>query len=101
MAKQDLKVRPLGGKILVLPEELEEKTKGGLYIPDTAAKEKPQVGTVVAKGPGKKNTEGKVIAIDVEIGNKVYFKKYSPDEIEVDEKKYLIMDEDDILAVLN
>lgn len=101
MAKQDLKIRPLGGKILVFPVEQEKQTKGGLYLPETASKEKPQIGEVVAKGAGKKNSDGKVISIDIEIGSRVYFKKYSPDEVEVEGKKYLIMDEDDILAVLN
>jgi chaperonin GroES len=101
MAQKDLSVHPIGGKILVLPEKQEEKTKSGIYLPENASKEKPQRGKVVALGTGKLTPEGKEVPFHVKVGNKVVFKKYSPDSIEIEDEEYLIMDEDDILAVLN
>lgn len=78
----------------------DKKTKSGIVLPDTAEKEKPMVGTVVAVGPGKLNDKGERILMSVKVGNKVLFKKYGPDEIEVDGKKYLVGDEDDVLAII-
>lgn len=101
MAKKELKLHPIGGKILVLPEKQEEKTKSGIYLPETASKEKPQKGEIVALGSGKVTPEGKVVAFNVKVGDKVIFKKYSPDSVEVDDEEYLIMEEEDILAVLS
>jgi len=75
-------------------------SKGGIVLPDTAEKEKPMQGTILAVGPGKKNDKGEVQAMSVKVGDKVLFKKYGPDEIELDGKKYLVGDEDDILAIL-
>jgi chaperonin GroES len=77
----------------------EEKTTGGIIIPDTA-KEKPQEGKVIAVGPGKVNDEGKKIALDVKAGDKVLFGKYSGNEIKIDNVEHLIMREDDILAII-
>ncbi len=99
MAKK-LNIKPMGGRLLVKPTEEPQKTKGGLYIPDTAEKEKPQEGEVVALGTGKINEDGKVLPFSVEVGDKVLFKKYAPDEIEINEEKYLVLNEDDVLAVL-
>ena len=95
-----MKVRPLQDRVLVkrLEEDL-EKTKGGLYIPDTA-KEKPQQGKVMAVGKGKVNDDGKVTALDVKVGDKVLFGKYSGSEIKVDGEELLIMREEDILGVV-
>jgi chaperonin GroES len=95
-----MKVRPLHDRILV--ERLEEKEvkKGGIIIPDTA-KEKPQEGKVVAVGNGKVNDEGKKIPLDVKAGDKILFGKYSGSEVKIDDKEFLIMREEDILAILD
>ena len=93
------KIRPLGDRILVKRIKEEEKTKGGIIIPDTA-KEKPQEGKVIAVGRGKKNDEGKVIALDVKAGDKILFGKYSGSEIKLEGEEHLILREDDILGVI-
>ena len=82
------------------PTEEEKVSKGGIVLPETSEKEKPVKGKVLAIGPGKKNDKGEVQAMSVKIGDVVLFKKYGPDEVELDGKKYLVGDEDDILAVL-
>jgi chaperonin GroES len=94
-----MKVKPLNDRVLVLRIGEEEKTSGGIIIPDTA-KEKPQEGKVVAVGPGKINEEGKKIALDVKAGDKILFGKYSGTEIKIDGVEHLIMREDDILAII-
>jgi chaperonin GroES len=94
-----MKVKPLNDRVLVLRIGEEEKTAGGIIIPDTA-KEKPQEGKVVAVGPGKVNEEGKKIALDVKAGDKILFGKYSGTEIKIDGVEHLIMKEDDILAII-
>ena len=94
-----MKVKPLNDRVLVLRIGEEEKTSGGIIIPDTA-KEKPQEGKVVAVGPGRVNDEGKKIALDVKAGDKVLFGKYSGTEINIDGVEHLIMKEDDILAII-
>ena len=94
-----MKVRPLHDRLMV--ERLEEKEvkKGGIIIPDTA-KEKPQEGKVVAVGNGKVSEEGKRIALDVKAGDKILFGKYSGSEVKLDDKEYLILREEDVLAIL-
>ena len=92
------KIRPLHDRVIVKRIEEEEKTKGGIVIPDTA-KEKPQEGRVVAVGPGK-NEDGKVIPLGVKAGDKILFGKYSGTEIKLDGEEHLIMREDDILGVI-
>jgi len=94
----DMKIKPLGDRILVLGMEKEKKTKGGILIPDTA-KEKPQEGKVIAVGPGKANEKGKPILLDVKKGDRVLFGKYAGNEIKIDGVEHLIMREDDILAI--
>ncbi len=93
------KLQPIGGNILVKPET-EQTTASGIVIPDTVDKEKPQRGKVVALGTGKMNNKGDKIAFNVKVGDVVMFKKYSPDEVEVDGEEYLIMEESDILAII-
>jgi len=93
------KIRPLGDRILVKRIKEEEKTKGGIIIPDTA-KEKPQEGKVVAVGKGKKTEEGKVITLDVKAGDRILFGKYSGSEIKLEGEEHLILREDDILGIL-
>ena len=94
-----MKVRPLHDRIIVQRLEEEEQRVGGIIIPDTA-KEKPQQGKVIAVGKGKAKDDGKVLPLDVKAGDKILFGKYSGQEIKLDGEEYLIMREDDILAVL-
>jgi len=94
-----MKIRPLGDRILVKRIKEEEKTKGGIIIPDTA-KEKPQEGKVVAVGKGKVTEEGKLLVPDVKAGDKILFGKYSGSEVKLDGEEHLILREDDILGVL-
>ena len=95
-----MKVRPLQDRVLIKRLEDEtEKTKGGLYIPDSA-KEKPQQGKVMAVGKGRVSEDGKVIPLDVKAGDKILFGKYSGSEIKVDGEELLIMREEDILGVV-
>lgn len=94
-----MKIRPLQDRIIVQRIEEEEKTAGGIIIPDTA-KEKPQIGKVIAVGKGKKTEDGKVLPMDVKKGDKVLFSKYSGTEVKLDGDEYLIMKEDDILGIM-
>ena len=94
-----MKLKPLNDRVLVKRLESEEKTAGGLYIPDTA-KEKPSRGEVVAAGPGKIADDGKKIAMAVKAGDKVLFNKYAGTEIKIDGVEHLVMREDDILAII-
>lgn len=92
-------LKPLSNRVFIEPTEEETTTKSGIVIPETA-KEKPLKGRIVAVGPGKYDESGKLIPMSVKVGDLVLFKKYGPDEIEVDGKKYLVGDEDDILAII-
>jgi chaperonin GroES len=92
-------LKPIGGNILVLPLTEEKTTGSGIVLPDTISQEKPQKGEVIALGTGRLTEDGKVLPFNVKVGDKVIFKKYGPDEIEVEDKEYLIMEESDILAV--
>jgi chaperonin GroES len=92
-------IRPLHDRIVVKRLEQQEAMQGGLYIPDSA-KEKPQEGQVVAVGNGKKTEDGKVIPLDVKAGDRILFGKYSGSDIKLDGEEYLIMREDEVLAVL-
>ncbi len=94
-----MKIRPLQDRVIVKRIEGEEKTKGGIIIPDTA-KEKPQEGKIVAAGKGKVGDDGKVIPLEVKVGDRILFGKYSGSEIKIDGDDLLIMREDDILGVL-
>jgi chaperonin GroES len=94
-----MKVRPLHDRILIQRVEEEQKTSGGIIIPDTA-KEKPQEGKVIAVGNGRLTDEGKLIPLDVSVGDRVLFGKYSGSEINLDGEEHLIIREEDVLAVL-
>ena len=94
-----MKLKPLNDRVLVKRLESEEKTAGGLYIPDTA-KEKPSRGKVVAAGPGKLADDGKRVALAVKGGDLVLFNKYAGTEISIDGEEHLVMREDDILAII-
>ncbi len=88
-------IKPLADRVVIEPKEAETKTASGLYIPDTA-KEKPQQGTVVAAGPGKKDEE-----MELKVGDRVLYGKYAGTEVTCDDKKYLIMKQSDVLAVID
>ncbi|MFA5084187.1 MAG: co-chaperone GroES [Candidatus Paceibacterota bacterium] len=92
--------KPLSNHVFIEPLEEEQKTQSGIVLPDTAEKEKPVKGKVVAVGPGKFSDKGERLAMTVKVGDMVLFKKYGPDEIEIDDKKYLVGEEEDILAIL-
>ena len=94
-----MKMRPLQDRVIVKRLEEEEKTKGGIIIPDTA-KEKPQEGKVIAVGKGKMTEDGKLIPLDVKVGDKILFGKYSGTEIKIEGEEHLIMREEDILGVI-
>lgn len=94
-----LKLKPLGGRVIVEPIEQEDMTAGGIILPETA-KEKPQEGKILAAGPGERDDDGKRIAMEVKVGDKVLYAKYSGTEVKVDGKKLLILKENDILAVV-
>ncbi|NMC72974.1 MAG: co-chaperone GroES [Geobacteraceae bacterium] len=94
-----MNLRPLQDRIIVKRLEEENKTSGGIYIPDTA-KEKPQKGEIIAVGKGKVTEDGKILPIDVKVGDKVLFGKYAGTEIKIEGVDYLIMREDDILGVI-
>jgi chaperonin GroES len=97
--KNSMKVRPLGDRVLVKPLETGEKKKGGIIIPDTA-KEKPQEGKVIAVGKGKITEQGKTLPLDVKVGDRILFGKYSGNEIKIDDEDYLIVREEDILGII-
>lgn len=97
-----MKIKPLGDRVLVEPlsqEEIEGRTKAGLIIPETA-KEKPEQGRVVACGEGRKTEEGKLVPLSVKAGDRIIFSKYGPSEIKVEGKEYLLIKEEDILAII-
>ncbi len=94
-------LKPLGDRVLIKPKVEEEKSKGGILLPDTVSKEKPQVGEVLAIGPGATNKEGKIIPMTVKKGDKVVYAKYSGTDIKDDsDEDYLILSEKDILAIV-
>ncbi len=94
-----MKLRPLGDRLVVEPIEQEERTAGGIILPETA-KEKPQEGKVLAAGPGRRDEDGEYIPMDVKVGDRVLFAKYSGTEVKMDGKKLLILKESDVLAIL-
>jgi chaperonin GroES len=95
-----MKVSPLHDNVVIKPLSEEKKTKSGIVLPENVDKEKPEQGEVLAVGPGKRLENGSVAPMGVKVGDKVIFKKYSPDEIKIDEKEYLLLGESDILAIL-
>lgn len=93
-----MRLKPLADRVIIKPLPAEEKTKGGIIVPDTA-KEKPVMGEVVAAGPGKRGDDGKLVPMEVKVGDKVLYGKYSGTEVTVDGEEYLIMRESDIFAI--
>jgi len=100
-----MNIKPLSDHVLIEPLEQEEKTKSGILLPETAEKEKPEQGKIIAVGPGKKTEDGKIIPMEVKEGDVVLFTKYGPNEVKIEvdgqEKEYLIAKEEDILAIIN
>jgi chaperonin GroES len=94
------KIKPLGDRVVVRPSNKEEVTESGIIIPDTATKEKPEQGEILAVGPGELSENGTRIAMEVRVGQVVMFTKYSPNEIEVDGEELLVIRQKDILAVI-
>ena len=95
-----MNIKPLSDHVLIEAVKTEEKTKSGILLPETAEKERPEQGKVIAVGPGRRTDEGKVIPLSVKPGQKVLFTKYGPNEIKVENKEYLIAKEEDILAII-
>ncbi|HRZ84502.1 co-chaperone GroES [Candidatus Dojkabacteria bacterium] len=94
-----MKITPIGSRVLVSPDKVDEKTTGGLILPPTSTEDqKPETGIIVKLGEGK--IKGKQMEFNVKVGDRVYFKKYSPDELEIDGEKFLLLDAGDILAVI-
>jgi len=95
-----MNIKPLADYVLIEPIKEEEKTQSGIILPQTAEKERPEQGKVIAVGSGKRNKNGQIIPVEVKVGQKVLFTKYGPNEIKIDGKEYLIAKEEDILAIL-
>ncbi|MFH1575846.1 MAG: co-chaperone GroES [Candidatus Nealsonbacteria bacterium] len=95
-----MQIKPISDHILIEPIKGEEKSKGGILLPQTAEKERPEQGKVIAVGPGRKNKTGNFIPMEVKPGDKILFTKYGPNEIKVEDKEYLIAKEEDVLAIL-
>jgi chaperonin GroES len=96
----DFRIRPLADRVVVKPAERKEQTESGIFLPDTATKERPQEGTILAVGEGRRDDSGKLIQMSVSVGDRVLFAKYSGTEIKVDDEDYLILAEKDILGIL-
>lgn len=93
-------VKPLNDRVVVKPKPHEEKTKGGIFLPDTASKERPMEGEVIAVGPGRRADDGKLIPMSVKVGQHVLYAKYAGTEFKIDDEEYLILQEKDILAII-
>lgn len=95
-----MQLRPLHDRLVVKASSKEEVTASGIILPDTVDKERPEQGEVIAVGPGRLLDNGQRAAMSVKVGDKVVFKKYSPDEIKIEEKEYLVLSESDVMAVI-
>lgn len=93
-----VKFRPAGDRVLVKPESVEEKTASGIIIPDTARKEKPETGVIVAVGPGKRSDRGDMLPMQYKVGERVMFSKYGYDEVEIGDEEYYVISESNILG---
>lgn len=102
VARNNVGITPLADRVLVLPTGRDEKVSAsGIIIPETVDKERPDTGLVIAVGAGKRDDNGKLIPINVKVGQKVIFSKYGPDEIKISDKEYYVISEANILAVIN
>ncbi len=96
-----MKLQPLFNNVIVKPFKPEEVTKSGLVLPETREKDRPEKGEIIACGPGKILDNGQVLTMSVKVGDQVLFKKYSADEIKIDDEEYLVLSENDIVAIIN
>lgn len=96
-----MELKPLHDHVVLKPAKEEEVTASGIVLPDTADKDKPAQGEVVAVGPGKYNEDGDRMKMSVKVGDKVVFKKYSPDEVKIEGEEYLVVSESDIIAIVS
>jgi chaperonin GroES len=96
----DIRIRPLGDRVVIKPAEREEKTSSGIFLPDTATKERPQEGTVVAVGEGRRNDDGTLVPMNVSVNDRVLFAKYGGTEFKMDDVEYLVLAEKDILGII-
>lgn len=96
-----MNIKPLHSNVVIKPNKKEEMTKSGIVLPETADKERPERGEVIAVGEGRILADGKRSIMSVKIGDQVMFKKYSPDEIKIDNQEYLVIAEEDIIAIIN
>jgi chaperonin GroES len=96
----NFRIRPLADRVVVKPADREEKTKGGIFLPDTASKERPMEGVVQAVGEGRRTDNGQLVPMSVKVGDRVLFAKYSGTEYKVDDVDYLVLAEKDILGVI-
>ncbi len=97
----DFRIRPLADRVVIQAQEKEEVTRGGIFLPDTASKEKPQEGRVMAVGEGRLDDNGRRVPVSVKAGDRVLFAKYAGTEVKIEDEEYLILAEKDILAVVN
>jgi len=95
-----MQLRPLGDRVIVKPAAKEEMTKTGIILPDTVNKERPEQGEVIAVGPGRMLDNGSRAAVNLKVGDKIVFKKYSPDEVKLGNEEYLVLSEGDVMAVI-
>ena len=95
-----MKIEPLYDKVVIKPLDEEEVTASGIVLPETVDKEKPMQGTVVAVGEGRRTRRGQIMPLKVKVGDKVLFTKYAPDEVEIDDEDYLVIEEDKILGII-
>ncbi len=95
-----MQLRPLGDRVIVKPAAKEEMTKAGIILPDTVDKERPEQGEIIAVGPGRMLDSGARAPMSLKVGDKVVFKKYSPDEVKVEDQEYLVISESDVMAVI-
>jgi chaperonin GroES len=95
-----MRIQPLGDRVVVKPKPREERTKGGLFLPDTASKERPMQGEIIAVGPGGRTNDGKILPMSVRAGQQVLFAKYAGTEFKIDDQEYLILQEKDILGII-
>ena len=93
-------IKPLNNNLFLEAIEEEKITESGIVLPDTSEKQRPVRGRVVAVGPGSKNDQGQVIPMTVKVGDMVFFKQYGPDEVEINDKRYLVVEESDVLAII-
>lgn len=100
MAKSKVKIEPLHDKVVIKPLTEEEVTASGIVLPDTVDKEKPMQGEVIAVGPGKRLENGQIAPMSVKVGDTVLFTKYAPDEVEIEDEEYLVIEEEKILGIV-